>query len=416
MTKAPEICVAGGGLSGRLTALALAHSGFAVTLVDRQSLSAAPDDGRTTALAYAGVRMLIRLGVWDALLPKAQPITDIVVSNGEPRDRFRPGKLSGGQLHFPATLLSGERMPADAPALGYIVENRDLLAALGEALAPAGVTIREGVSIIDYDAAPSRGRGRLRLQGGEVLEPLLLIACDGKRSPLRAAMNIKTMGWDYGQSAIIVNLTHEKPHHGTAHEIFYPDGPFAILPMQGNNVSIVWTEKRERVRSYLALDEAAFLAAARERVGDHLGALSLASPRQSYPLSFLYAPKLTAERFALAGDAGHGIHPIAGQGFNLGIKDIAALCDVLSEARDTGLDIGHGAVLARYDSWRRFDTAALAFGTDALVRLFSNDFGPLKQVRGLGLGIVQRSDMARRFFMRVSGADLGDLPGLMQPL
>ncbi len=416
MTDTPDICVAGAGLTGRLSALALAHCGFDVALVDRQPMSAVPKDGRTTALAYAAIRMLRRLGVWEELLPHAAPITDIVVSNGEPKDRFRKGGLTGGQLHFPATLLSGERVPEDAPALGYIVENQALLEVFGRALEPAGVKVMSGTSITGYEAGPHRGRGTLRLEGGRTLSPLLLVGCDGKRSPLRAAMNLKTMRWDYGQSAIIVNLKHTKPHKGIAHEIFYPDGPFAILPMKDDHVSIVWTERRESAASYLALPEDAFLRAVRERVGDHLGELSLATARQSYPLSFLYAPKLTAERFVLAGDAAHGIHPIAGQGFNLGVKDVGALADVLVEARDTGLDIGHGAVLHSYDRWRRFDTAALAFGTDALVRLFSNDFGPLKLARGLGLGMVQRSDAARRFFMRVSGADLGQLPAMMQPL
>ncbi|MEM9840005.1 MAG: FAD-dependent monooxygenase, partial [Pseudomonadota bacterium] len=213
---------------------------------------------------------------------------------------------------------------------------------------------------------------------------------------------------------IIFNIAHEKPHHGVAHEVFYPSGPFAILPMQNNQCSIVWTEKNRTAKSFLAMDEDEFLAAARDRIGAHLGEFSLATPRQSYPLSLLYAPKLIADRFALAGDAAHGIHPIAGQGFNLGIKDIAALTDVLSRAKQAGLDVGHGTVLDEYDRWRRFDGASMALGTDVLNRLFSNDFGPLKHVRGLGLGIVQRSDRARRFFMRASGADLGKLPPLMQ--
>lgn len=415
MSEIFDVCVVGAGMAGRLMALALDDAGLNVVQVDRSAPEAAVTDGRTTALAFASVRMIRRLGLWDTLEPKAEPITDILVSNGAPRDRFRGGGLTGGQLHFPATLLGEGPRPQDEPALGYIVENRDLVEACREAAQRSTITHRFGAAVEGYNAPTSAGEGSLTLASGETIRTRLLVACDGKFSPLRSLMKLPVLRWGYDQTAIIFNIAHERPHHGVAHEVFYPSGPFAILPMRNNHASIVWTEKNDTAKSYLAMDEETFLAAARDRIGSHLGDFSLASPRQSFPLSLLYAPKLVADRFALAGDAAHGIHPIAGQGFNLGVKDIAALTDVLSEARAAGLDVGHGTVLAAYDRWRRFDGASMALGTDVINRLFSNDFGPLKHVRGLGLGIVQRSDQARRFFMRASGADLGKLPTLMQP-
>lgn len=415
MSKLFDVAVVGAGMTGRLLAVALHHSGFKTALVDRAEGGSPSDDGRTTALAFASVRLFKRLGLWDELSANAEPITDILVSNGAPRDRFRAGGLTGGQLHFPAAMLGGERMPDDAPALGYIVENKNLIAVTEKALAQSDVEEFRGSGVTGYAAPSQEGHGTLTLADGQAIETLVVAACDGKSSPLRAKMNLKALRWGYPQTAIIFNIDHEKPHGGVAHEVFYPDGPFAILPMPNNQCSIVWTERSEAAPAYMALSDEAFMEEARGRIGDHLGELSLANRRQSYPLSFLYAPKLNAERFVLAGDAAHGIHPIAGQGFNLGVKDVAALCHTLTEARDAGLDIGHGTTLARYDRWRRFDGAALAFGTDTLNRLFSNQFGPLAHARGLALGMVQRSDTARKFFMRVSGADLGDLPALMRP-
>ncbi|MEM1379942.1 MAG: UbiH/UbiF/VisC/COQ6 family ubiquinone biosynthesis hydroxylase [Pseudomonadota bacterium] len=410
-----DVCVVGAGMAGRLMALALRHQGLSVVLADRAEPTVPVTDGRTTALAYASVRLVKRLGVWGTLEPKAEPITDILVSNGDPRDRFRPGGLTGGQLHFPATLLAEGPKPQNEPALGYIVENKDLIAAFQEAGDKAGVEGRFGAAVTSYAAASGDGAGRLTLASGEVIRTRLLVACDGKNSPLRGQVRLPTLNWGYPQTGIVFNIAHERPHNGVAHEVFYPDGPFAILPMRDNQCSIVWTQNKKSAQSFMALSDEAFLEAARERIGDHLGAFTLASPRQSYPLFLVYAPTLTAERFALAGDAAHGIHPIAGQGFNLAVKDIAVLADVLAEAQAAGLDVGHGSVLQRYDRWRRFDGASMVMGTDVLNRLFSNSFGPLKHIRGLGLGVVQRSDAARRMFMRISGADAGTLPALMQP-
>ncbi|MEM9810377.1 MAG: UbiH/UbiF/VisC/COQ6 family ubiquinone biosynthesis hydroxylase [Pseudomonadota bacterium] len=408
MTRSYDIAVVGAGLAGRLMALGLDHAGFSVVQIDRSANRDAPDDGRTTALSYAAVRLFRRLGLWDSLEDKAEPITDILVSNGEPRDRFRQGGLTGGQLHFPSSLL-GEGETGE-PALGYIVENKDLHTAMAGALSSSKVTAMFCTEVEHFS-----GR-TITFQDAKTLSTDLLVACDGRHSPLRAKMNMQILRWGYPQTGIIVNIAHEKPHNGVAHEVFYPDGPFAILPMRNNQSSLVWTERERAAASYLALSDSDFLEALRERVGDHLGAIEVVSERQSYPLSLMYAPKLIAQRFILAGDAAHGIHPIAGQGFNLGIKDVAALVDVLTEARGAGLDIGHGAVLENYDRWRRLDGTALSLGTDVLNRLFSNTWGPLKHARGLGLAAVQRIDPLRKVFMRLSGSDLGDLPRLMQRL
>ncbi len=409
-----DIAVVGAGMAGRLMALALDDAGFSVVQIDRATSTALPNDGRTTAIAYAGIRLLKRLGLWDELGPKAEFITDILVSNGQPDGQFRKGSLTGGQLHFPATLL-GEHDPAAAePALGAILENKDLLTAFLNGTERSTITPMLGAAV---SGVTSHGAGAtLTLDNGKTVEAKLVVACDGKGSPLRSMMNLQVVRWSYRQKAIIFNIAHEKPHGGVAHEIFYPEGPFAVLPMQDNHASIVWTERLDAADSYLALPDDQFLDAARDRIGDHLGDFEVVTPRQSYPLSLLYAPKLNAKRLVLAGDAAHGIHPIAGQGFNLGIKDIAALVDVLTKAERAGLDIGHGAVLEEYDQWRRFDGMALSIGTDVLNRLFSNNWGPLKHARGLGLGVVQRIDPLRRFFMKVSGSDLGQLPSLMQPL
>ncbi|MEM6912368.1 MAG: UbiH/UbiF/VisC/COQ6 family ubiquinone biosynthesis hydroxylase [Pseudomonadota bacterium] len=414
MNQRFDIAVVGAGMAGRLMALALDHAGFSVVQIDRAAAATLPDDGRTTAIAYAGIRFFKRLGLWEELGPKAEFITDILVSNGQPDGRFRRGGLTGGQLHFPATLLGTNNDASEVPALGAIIENKDLFSAFINRAERTSISQAFGAAVSTLE--PGTGATRLTLANGETIEASLVVACDGKGSPLRSLMNLQVIRWSYRQKAIIFNIAHQKPHGGVAHEIFYPEGPFAILPMRNNHASIVWTERLAAADSYLGLPDEEFLAAAMDRIGDHLGAVEIVNKRQSYPLSLLYAPKLTADRFVLAGDAAHGIHPIAGQGFNLGIKDIAALVDVLTEARQAGLDIGHGTVLADYDRWRRFDGLALSIGTDALNRLFSNNWGPLKHARGLGLGAIQRIDPLRRFFMKVSGSDLGQLPSLMQPL
>lgn len=252
------------------------------------------------------------------------------------------------------------------------------------------------------------------LSNGESVTASLAIAADGRVSPLRDAMGIKTIGWSYPQTGIVATVAHERPNNGVAYEHFLPAGPFAILPMTGNRSSLVWTEEKDKAPAILKLDEASFHAELERRFGAHLGKVSATGQRWSYPLSFHIARDFVRPRFALAGDCAHGIHPIAGQGLNLGLKDAAALAEVLLDAARLGQDIGALDVLKRYERWRRFDSVAMTASTDALNRLFSNDIAPLRLLRDVGLGIVDSIGPARRFFMRHAGGDVGKLPKLMK--
>ncbi|MCB2112317.1 MAG: UbiH/UbiF/VisC/COQ6 family ubiquinone biosynthesis hydroxylase [Parvularculaceae bacterium] len=407
-----DIIIVGGGLAGGLAALALGSEEFSVALIDAEDparMQAAEFDGRTTAVAYAAARVFKRLGAWEAAENEAEPIRDILVTDGRARSSLRPGTTSPFHLHFDASELE------NGEPLGFIVENRHLRIALFEALRRA-----PNVSLFAparrVATAFSASNARVTLGDGRALSGTLVIAADGRFSPLRAEAGIKVNRWAYRQTGIVATITHERPHDGLAQEFFLPSGPFAILPMARNRSNIVWTESRAAAPAYLALDDRPFIDALRARVGDHLGELRLDGPKWSYPLAFHLAQTYVAPRLALIGDAAHAIHPIAGQGYNLGVKDIAALADTLSEARSLGLDIGAQATLGNYQRWRRFDSAALALGGDALVKLFSNDYGPLRLVRGIGMGAVNAVAPLRRLFMKEAGADLGRLPSLMAPM
>lgn len=408
-----DVVIIGGGMAGGLCALALARLGLKIGVVD----ALAPDaiqtdsyDGRTTAIAYAAARLFRRLGLWEAIAPDAEPITDILVTDGA---RARLGGFAGVSLldmHFD----SRAQKTAQPEPLGWIVENRIIRAAIYDQMARA-----RDIDLI----APARqtamavtpGHAAITLGNGRRMTARLIVAADGRSSPLRARAGIKVQQWRYPQTGIVATIAHERPHHGVAQELFLPSGPFAILPMTANRSSLVWTENDRAARAYLALDDARFLQAIAQRAGDYLGAIRLAGPRWSYPLALHLSTRLYADRLVLLGDAARAIHPIAGQGYNLGVKDVAALHDVLSEALATGIDIGHGATLARYERWRRGDSTLLALGTDGLNRAFSNDVAPLRDLRRLGLGLVNAVDGARAFFMRQAGGDFGDLPDLLAP-
>lgn len=384
--------------------LALAKGGFKTVVVDSAPPAAVLDpkfDGRVSALAYASVRMLRALGVWEGLEPHAQPIREILVTDavaGRPASPF--------SLHFDADEIG-------AKALGHIAENRHTRLALYdvvartpdlELIAPASV---KSVSV-ETDGAT------ITLAEGEQIKCALVIAADGRESRLRNEMGIGVIGWSYPQTGIVATVEHERPHNGVAYEHFLPSGPFAILPMTGNRSSLVWTEAKTKAPGILALDEAGFHDELARRFGSHLGKTTAAGPRWSYPLAFHLAREFVRPRFALAGDCAHGIHPIAGQGLNLGLKDAAALAEVLLDAARLGRDIGALDTLKRYERWRRFDSFTLGASMDALNRLFSNDIAPLRHIRDLGLGIVDAIGPARRFFMRHAGGDIGKLPRLMK--
>ncbi|MBI1391518.1 MAG: FAD-binding protein [Alphaproteobacteria bacterium] len=406
-----DVAIVGGGLAGGSLALALAGAGFRVALVDATDPSVMRDaafDGRTTALAYATARMFRRLGLWDAIAPSAEPIRDILVTDGALESPSRRGGVVDSHLWFDGAALDGE------PYLGWIVENQIIRNALFDAIeATDAITLLAPASAsgTSFDA----GAARISLKDGRRIFADLAVAADGKRSALAAAADIRSHAWGYGQKAIVCSVAHERSHDGVAQEYFLPGGPFAILPMTNSRCSLVWTERADAADAYIALPDDAFLEAIGARFGVYLGALSLASPRWSFPLGFHFSESFVARRLALVGDAARAIHPIAGQGFNLGLKDVAALVDVLTSARGLGRDIGDLSVLDEYDRWRRFDSAALAFGTDMLNRLFSNDVGPIRAARRLGLSAVNALGPLKRTFMRESGADLGRLPSLLQP-
>lgn len=398
-----DVFISGGGMVGLTLALALARGGLRVVVADpvpAPSALAAEFDGRVSALSYSSVRMFEALGVWPFLAEHAQPINDILVTDAA-LDRA-PSPFS---LHFDHREIG--------VAMGVIAENRHTRQALYEAVAatdsialvaPAAardVTVTDRGVDIDLGAA------------GRVCATLM-VAAEGRDSPARERMHIGLVSWSYPQWGIVATVAHEKPHHGTAYEHFLPSGPFAILPMTGNRSSLVWTERDTIAPRMLALDDAAFEAEIARRFGHHLGATQVVGPRWSYPLRFHLARAYVKPRFALAGDSAHGVHPIAGQGLNLGLKDVAALAEVVLDAARLGLDIGGIDVLKRYERWRRFDSAIMGLTMDAMNRLFSNDIAPLRAMRDLGIGIADRIGPLRRFLMRQAGGDVGKLPRLLK--
>ena len=411
-----DIAIVGGGLAGGLAGLALSDAGFSCVIIDaadHKTMRNAAFDGRTTAISYASARVFKRLGLWTALAPHAEPIRDILVTDGKAKARFSEGSVSQSVLHFDSSELN------DETPLGWIIENRVLRNHLFDA-----ITENENVSLL----APARrtasathgNSASITLEDGRMIDAKLIVAADGRFSALRAQANIKINQWRYKQTGIVATIAHERSHEGVAQEFFLPAGPFAILPMTDDasgthphRSSLVWTEHADQADAFLALDDAHFTAEIANRVGPYLGDIALAGPRRSYPLGFHLAHSFVAPRLTLIGDAARAIHPIAGQGYNLGVKDIAALVDTLRDARGVGLDIGSLTVLENYQQWRRFDSAALALSTDALNRLFSNDIAPLRLIRDLGMGLTGRIAPLRKFFMRQAGADLGELPSLM---
>jgi 2-octaprenyl-6-methoxyphenol hydroxylase len=402
--KQVDAIVCGGGMVGLTLALALGKGGLKVAAVDTlaPAVTVAPEfDGRVSALAYATVRMMRALDVWPHLKAQAQPIHEILVSDGAVGRAASPFSL-----HFDAAEVGAE-------SLGHIAENRYIRTALQAAItAEKNVSLIAPASVRSLTAGPARITAKL--SDGSEFEAALAIAADGRDSQLRAQMGIGVIGWSYPQTGIVATVHHAEPHKGVAYEHFLPSGPFAILPMTGNRSSLVWTEARAATPAMLALDDADFDAEVAARFGAHLGETKVVGSRWSYPLNFHLARDYVRPRFALAGDSAHGIHPIAGQGLNLGLKDAAALAETVLDAARLGRDIGALDVLKRYERWRRFDSFTLAASTDALNRLFSNDIAPLRHLRDLGLGIVDAIGPARRFFMRHAGGDIGKLPRLMK--
>jgi 2-octaprenyl-6-methoxyphenol hydroxylase len=403
----PRIVIAGGGLAGLSLALALKtalREGIEVVMADPALRRDPQGDRRAYAIAAAARRMLRALGVWERVEPAAQPILDMVVTDSRLTDPVRPVFLT-----FAGEVEAGE-------PFAHMVEGGDLTGALVDACRGAGVGLKPA-GVEGFRLAP--GAVRVGLAGEEPLDAALLVAADGARSRLREAAGIAWIAWPYRQSGIVATVAHERDHEGRAVEHFLPSGPFAILPLRpggplGHRSSIVWTERSEEVPHLLAADPQDFLAELERRFGLGLGRLALETKPQAYPLSFGVARSFVAERLALLGDAAHVIHPIAGQGLNMGLRDIAALAEAVVDAVRLGLDPGSGEVLERYQRWRRFDTMMMGVATDGLNRLFSNRSDALRLVRDVGLGIVDRLPALKRLFIREAAGLTGEVPKLLR--
>jgi 2-octaprenyl-6-methoxyphenol hydroxylase len=404
MTDDAELLIAGGGLIGLLLGTACAGAGLAVAVVDREDPAAMLGetfDGRASAIAYGSQQVLAALGLWEEIAAAAEPIREIRVADG----------ASPWFLHYDHRDLGTDAL------LGYIVENRVLRHVLLErARALSSLCLLAPLAVERVEASPHAATAVL--SDGRRLQARLVAAADGAASSLRRAAHIRTLEWRYPQTGIVTAVRHARPHRGVAVEHFLPAGPFAILPMTGNRSSIVWTERAALAARLAALPDAAFAAEVAARFGDFLGALEPVGPRSTYPLGLLLAERYAATRLALVGEAAHVIHPIAGQGLNLGIRDVAALAEIVIDWRRLGLDIGDDRVLARYQRWRRFDTMLLAAVTDGLNRLFSNRIAPLRLARDFGLAVVDRLPPVKRLLMRDAMGISGDLPRLVrgQPL
>ena len=399
-----DIAIVGGGLNGAIMSLALAEAGFTVTLIDPQTLKSKQNphfDGRSYSLAIASVRLMQALGLWEELAPNAQPILEIKVADGRAYSNPSPYFL-----HF-------DHHEIEEGPMGHMVEDRHLRPLLQKRLQSVSqINYRAGLSVSEMTITDTHAE--LRLNTEETITTRLVIGADGRQSQTAERAKIKRTGWRYGQTALVCALSHNIPHQGVACQYFMPPGPLAILPLTGNRSSIVWTESDANAATIMAMDDTDYMAVLQPRIGDYLGKVELAGARYSYPLNLTIAQNYVMPRLALVGDAAHGVHPIAGQGLNLGLRDIAALSEVLSDARLRGEDFSSLAVLLRYQEWRRFDTTALAVATDAVNKLFSNDNSFLRTLRDLGMGAINSLPALRRSFIREAAGLTGDLPRLMQ--
>ncbi|GLI97326.1 UbiH/UbiF/VisC/COQ6 family ubiquinone biosynthesis hydroxylase [Sphingobium sp. BS19] len=393
-----DVIILGGGLVGLTLGIALTRHGVTCAVVDPANADAAiaPGfDGRVSAIASATWNMLSAIGVGAKMEGKGCPIERIWVSDG----------LKPGALDFVT--------PEGDGAMGIMFENRELRIALRDAAKEA-----DGLTLFQPDRAVTVNRDAdgvtMTLSSGAELSGALLVAAEGRNSPTRDAAGMRVARWSYEHVGMVTAIEHEVPHANTAYEIFYPGGPFALLPMQpGNRSAIVWTVPAKHAPAMLALSERAWLAEAQKRMGGFLGEISLVSPRSSYPLGFHHAASITDTRLALVGDAAHGIHPIAGQGLNLGLRDVATLTQVLVEGMRLGLDPGDAQLLTRYQRWRSLDTLSVAVSTDGLVRLFDMHGKLPSAIRRFGLGAVQKLTPLKDWFMAEARGESGALPKLL---
>ena len=393
-----DVLIVGGGPAGLTLALALVRSarGIRIGLVDRRPLTV-PRDNRASAIAAGVVRVFEALGVWAPMAAAAQPITAMRITDSGSGDLSRPLFLS----------FAGEVAPGEAFA--HMVPNSVTAEVLLDAVA-GSISVIAPAEIADF------ADGTLRLADGRVLTAPLVVGADGVQSPLRGMAGIGVVAHDYRQSGLVTTISHELPHEGTAYEHFRPAGPFASLPLPGNRSSLVWTEATADAPRYLAMGADELNAAIEAAMGSTLGAVKAEDKLQAFPLRMRIAREFVAPRLALIGDAAHVVHPIAGQGLNLGLKDVAALAEVIVEAIRLGLDHGSEDVLARYQAWRRLDVSSMAMVTDVMNRLFSNEIAPVRALRDFGLGLVDRAEPAKAALIRAAAGVSSSGPRLLAGL
>ena len=397
-----EVVVGGAGFAGLALAIALRQglgNPFTVTVADPALAHARSKDPRASAIAAAARRLFEAIGVWDTVAENAQPILDMVVTDSKLDDAVRPVFLTfGGEVE-------------EGEPFAHMIENRHLVDALAEKAKSLGVELR--ASPVAGFAADANSV-KVQFAGDETITARLLVGADGAHSLIRERAGIATHGWTYDQSAIVTTVAHEREHNGRAEEHFLPAGPFAILPLTGRRCSIVWTETSGEAERIVALPDNEFHTELEKRFGLQLGDIEVVGQRRAFPLGLFTARTFIGERLALVGDAAHIIHPIAGQGLNMGLRDVAALAEVIADAARLGLDPGGPEVLERYQRWRRFDTMTMGVATDGLNRLFSNHSDALRLARDIGLGLVERMPMLKRMFIREAAGFTGDVPKLLR--
>ena len=402
MSARRGIVIGGGAFAGLGLALALRQGlgpEIPVIVADPMLARRPSGDPRATAIVAACRRLFETLGVWDEVAANAQPILDMVVTDSGLEDATRPVFLT-----FAGKVEAGQ-------PFAHMVENRFLIDALMAKAEAAGIELR-AMPITSYESRPEATR--VTFGDGSTVDAALLVAADGARSKLRERAGIATYGWDYDQSGIVVMVGHERDHNGCAEEHFLPAGPFAILPLTGKRSSLVWTESRAEAARIVALPGEEFHADLEKRFGLRLGEVKALDKPKSFPLGYFVAQSFVGERLALIGDAAHVIHPIAGQGLNMGLKDVAALAEVIVDAARLGIDFGQADVLENYQRWRRFDTMAMGVATNGLNMLFSNDSTVLRNVRDIGLGLVDRLPPLKEAFIRQAAGLGGDIPRLLK--